>query len=602
MIILAFSFGWQAPIGILFPVIIAGLVLLYLLGVFKVLGKRYVSMGQRALVIGCVLGLLVSWMLYRPPPEVHRVAILPFYQNINTNPPGMGIGIAHTAVDLLRRSLPEGTRVIAFDVVDEIIDKQTVFNHDPARNGSTRNDLGTLHTSLNRESVTDLSAHLGAGYTVYGTYELADSTIILHTYFLNVQDSTEVARDIHIPADRLSDAPLQIVQALTEQYPVFASQDSTRDLVNHLPSEQAFANYSKGQELLLVGQLYSKEKSSPDSSALDHLDIYWDAYNAFTKALEADSTYALAHYGMAKVYKAWQQRGFKFKDQNAVMRQKVIERAKTALILNPHLNEAYRLMASVYKDQKQWEELSIVLKQAIAADPSEPYNYVGLIKLLPERFQDLGFKDEAELCERAAYLNPDAILLWTSLVDGYIEAGKLRNARLFAEDALEKAPGNIKLLEAAGIAYHYAGEPYSSIEVYEQAIEKEPFKEELYFGLATAYSIISDHPKAIETYVKGIEKLPDNATLYYNLGVLYQRIGDWEKSVPWFERAIVRNHVDAHFYMARWYEKQGNRQKAIEHWEQRILKGNPNEKWTQDAIRRLKVLSPSAVYSIGVSR
>ena len=97
--------------------------------------------------------------------------------------------------------------------------------------------------------------------------------------------------------------------------------------------------------------------------------------------------------------------------------------------------------------------------------------------------------------------------------------------------------------------------------------------------------------------------MEEQADLYYSLGILYQRHGHWEKAVPYFEQAIeVGNHVDAHFYMARWYEKQGDRQKATELWQQRILLGDPHEKWTKKAMTQLRLLSPSAVPAIGVNQ
>ena len=562
---LALSLGWMPPIGTLLTILIAGFILLSLLRYIGLINTRYVSVGRRALIIGCLTGVFIIWLMYRPPVQVHRLALFPLQPaSASTQPEGLGIGVAHTAVDLLRLSLPSGTRVSPIDAVEQAVGRLPV---------------------IDRASVLENSARLGVRYAVFGEYDRADSMVILRAHFLDMQDSTDVIREIRIVHDRLSEAPVRLIHAITRQFPVFMTQDSTLNLSLYVPSSEVFVLYCRGQAMLHT-------RTS---------DGNWQASEAFHAALAIDSTYALPHYGLARVYNAWRRPGFKNLGRNAAMRRKAIERAKTAVIMNPRLNEAYRVMADIYMNQKQWKNMGIALKQAIAADPLEPLNYVALSHMRPDRFQDMGYRDEAELCEQAVRLNPDSIILWVHLVNGYIEAGKLRDARIFAEEALALAPASVEMLEAMGIAYNYAMEPYSAIEIFQRAIELDPYDQELYYGLATAYSISLNDRGAIETYEKGIVVLPDNADLYYNLGVLYQRIGEWEQAISWFERAIeVGNHTDAHFYMARWYEKQGNRQKAVEHWRQRILLGEPTEEWTREAIRRLKILSPSTLPAIGV--
>lgn len=567
MTLLVLSLGWKPPIGLLLVILIIGFCLLSLIRAFGLIPSRYVSVGRRALIIGCVGGLAVVWLMYRPPPTVHRVAVFPFQPSAAaSSSDGLGFGIAHTAVDLLRLALPPDARVTPMDAIDRSMEGQS---------------------DINRTFALKAGPRLGVRYAVFGAYDRADSVVILHARFLDVQDSTEVKEEIRVAQGRLADAPVQLIQALIRHFPVFAGPDSTLHPAALVPSSPALEQYGFGQAAYRTGTF----------------EGYWAASEAYRRALETDSTCALAHYGMAQVHKAWQRRGFKYQDQNAVMRLKAIERAKIAVILNPRLNEAYRLIADIYQERKQWDDMSATLKRAIAADPQEPLNYVMLAEVLPERFQDTGFRNQAELCEQAVHLNPESLLMWVALVNGYIQAGKLQDARFFAEEALALAPQDVDLLEATGIAYNYAQEPFQAIEVYKQAIALEPRRQSLYYGLATAYSMIANHDAAIKTYEQGMVNMPDNGDLCYNLGVLYQRIGKWEQSIPWFEKAVqIDNHVDAHFYLARWYEKQGNRQMAIEEWKQRIELGDPSEEWTRDAIRRLNILSPSALPAVGVSR
>ena len=121
--LLALSLGWKPPIGVLLTILIVGTILLFLLRYFGLINTRYVSVGLRALFIGCFVGVFIIWLTYRPPARAHRLALFPLQPaSASTQPEGLGFGVTHTAVDLLRLSLPSGTRVSPIDAVEQAID------------------------------------------------------------------------------------------------------------------------------------------------------------------------------------------------------------------------------------------------------------------------------------------------------------------------------------------------------------------------------------------------------------------------------------------------------------------------------------------------
>jgi tetratricopeptide (TPR) repeat protein len=565
MVPLAITLQWTLPFTNVLMLLIVGFILLAVLRGLNLIPRRYAMVGRRALVIGCIAGTLVMWLTHPPTEQVHRLAILPALPGTAVDAPaGFGYGLAHLTVDLLRDALPKNSRITPIDIVSSVIEKKQP-------------------TDLN--AVLKVCADVGARYAVFGTYNQdQDSTVVLQMYFVTVGDSTVTTQPFRIHPDSLSFTPVRLAGAIQQHFSSFA--DLTLPQKKNLAPD-AFVWYCQGQAMY--------QRHTPEG--------YWDAAEAYRNAMAHDSTSAWPYFGLAQVYQKWKRAEYTFQTENAAMRRKAIAHSRTALLLQPGLTEAYRIMASTYQALRRWEEQSISLKQAIAADPADPWNFAALSHIRPERFEDMGFDNEARVGEKAVQLNTDAVLLHTRLIRSYLSAGELYDALDFAKQAFDANADLYDVLLAAGKAYEYNARPHNAIDMYTRAIALDPKNQSAYIGLADAYSLKGDSEKAVETYESAIRRLPQHADLYYSLAILHQRHGHWEKAVPYFEQAIeVDQHVDSYFYMARWYEKQGDRQKATEFWQQRILRGDPREEWTRKAMTQLRLLSPSAVPTIGVNQ
>jgi len=559
----ALSLQWKLPVGVFLTLLILGLLILFLLRFFSVVPDRYIRVGMKALIGGCLLGLGLSWVLHRPPPLVHRLAIFPPGPvSAEDRHAGLGYGLAHLATDLLRKNLPENVRITPFDIVESVSPDTTML------------DAGSLRR---------VCAQVGAQYAVTGTWHIdTDSAWIFQARFFNFLDGEEARQDFRFAADSLAYAPYALNQAVRQHMPVLGAVSPERPTF----SSAMFAHYSRGQALFRLGTS----------------DGFWEASEAYRAVLTIDSTWAWPYYGLAQVYQAWQRPGAPNRIDNDVMNRKAVEYGKTALALHPRFAEAYRLTAFAYRAVREWDAESLALKQAIGMDPQDPWNYTELAQVRRERFQDFGFADEGKLCEQAIRLNPEALRLRVRLIYGYISAGNLLDAFTFAEEALALSPDDVDMLLATGEACLYYGRARQAVEVYTRALELAPDNYRTYIGTANAYSMQGQSDHAIETYERGIRTLPQRSELYYNLGVLHQRHGHWDKALPFFEQAIaIDDHVNSHYYLAKWFEKQGDRENAVKHWKQRVESGDPYEQWTKEAAQHLHALSTSALPSIGVS-
>jgi Flp pilus assembly protein TadD len=82
------------------------------------------------------------------------------------------------------------------------------------------------------------------------------------------------------------------------------------------------------------------------------------------------------------------------------------------------------------------------------------------------------------------------------------------------------------------------------------------------------------------------------AAAYNNLGIIYEQEGKLNKAEEMYIRAITvdSGYVPAYSNLALFNEDKGDKKKALEYWRKRVLYGDPNDEWTQEALQRLKSL------------
>ncbi|MEE2992676.1 MAG: hypothetical protein VX603_05835, partial [Gemmatimonadota bacterium] len=95
MVPMVITLQWNLPFTGVMMLLIVGFILLAVLRALNLIPPRYTVVGRRALVIGCIAGTLVMWLSYQPPPQIHRLAILPALPSTATDTPaGFGYGLA----------------------------------------------------------------------------------------------------------------------------------------------------------------------------------------------------------------------------------------------------------------------------------------------------------------------------------------------------------------------------------------------------------------------------------------------------------------------------------------------------------------------------
>jgi len=103
----------------------------------------------------------------------------------------------------------------------------------------------------------------------------------------------------------------------------------------------------------------------------------------------------------------------------------------------------------------------------------------------------------------------------------------------------------------------------------------------------------SNTKAAAEYFLKAVELDNQFSAAYNNLGIIYEKEGKSNKAEEMYIKAINidAQYAPAYSNLALLNEERGNTKKALEYWRKRVLYGDPNDEWTQEATERLRSLA-----------
>ena len=148
--------------------------------------------------------------------------------------------------------------------------------------------------------------------------------------------------------------------------------------------------------------------------------------------------------------------------------------------------------------------------------------------------------------------DPGAAFLAEELTDLYIQAGRLRDAVVEAEQMLARDPGNVEAHRILGRIYsRMIGDPAQgrldegmlrrAIEQFQKVTEKDPSDAEAFVTLGRLYRLAQNSVEAEKAFQKALELDPDNEYALHGLALLYSDLGDTKTAVQMWERLAQRN-------------------------------------------------------------
>ncbi|MFQ6081841.1 MAG: protein kinase [Candidatus Aminicenantia bacterium] len=332
------------------------------------------------------------------------------------------------------------------------------------------------------------------------------------------------------------------------------------------------------------------------------------AISLFKRAIDKDSSYALAYAGLGEAY--W--RKYKLtKDPNWVkIAQSYCNRAiqlseslapvhvtlgiiyrdtgryedaikefQQALLLDPVNSDAHRELASAYEKLGKLEKAEATYKKAIELRPSywAGYSYLGVFYYFQGRYT------EAEkMFLKVTELTPDNIRGYNLLGAVYLQMGRIDLATAMLKKSLAIKPDAVTYSNL-GTLYFYQRRYADATAMYEEAIKLGENRYTIWGNLADTYRYMPGYSekereayqRAIQLAEKELEINPKDAHLHGNLAFYYAILGNHKNALTKISKArkLAPNDVWVLRKCVQVFELANQRDQALQALEEFIKRG-----------------------------
>ncbi len=331
--------------------------------------------------------------------------------------------------------------------------------------------------------------------------------------------------------------------------------------------------------------------------SVENLDA---AINLFERAIEQDTSYALAFAGLGEAYWQkyksskeilWVEKALKQCEKAITLNQQLapvkvtqgiihagtgryenaIADFKAALNIEPKSASAYRGLGRAYESKEMLEEAELTYRKAIEMKPSywAGYNALGGFYSRHSRYEDA-----ISQYLQVTNLTPDNYRGYNHLGANYYYLKRWKDAREMFERSLA-----IKATYGAasnlGSLYYIEGRFADAARTYESALELNEHNYVVWGNLASAYYWAPGmRDKAQETYERAIRMAleqhkvnPNNPDVVSNLAEYYAMTGEVTKALSYINQALEMSpkDVEVMYRAGAAYEQLGVRDKAL-HW------------------------------------
>lgn len=297
----------------------------------------------------------------------------------------------------------------------------------------------------------------------------------------------------------------------------------------------------------------------------DQVDNIHTAIEFFTRAIDADPQYALAHAALGEAY---------LRLYNATRDVKWFEPAlascRQAVTLDSLLAPGHITMGLILTESGQHAQALREFEKALRLEPKNDDAYRGKAKALMGQ----GKLPEAEaIYKEAIAMKPDYWGGYNDLGVFYSRHARYEEAIGQFKQVIELTPLNAKGYRNLGAMYFYLERRQEAIQAFRQALDIKP-DYSLYSNMATLYYAEKQYAEAARMYEKALELSGSDYRVWSYLGSSYKysRPPQPEKSLQAYQRAkelaearLAINPTDATIIvsLAAYHQELGDRDKAL---------------------------------------
>jgi eukaryotic-like serine/threonine-protein kinase len=235
------------------------------------------------------------------------------------------------------------------------------------------------------------------------------------------------------------------------------------------------------------------------------------------------------------------------------------------------------------EDLKRSQAAVSFFREAIKKDPNFALAYAGLADASMGMYRttkdSLWPQKALGAAQQAKQLNDELAEVHFSLGSIYNDTGKVAEAIIELDRALQLAPNSDEGCRRLGDAYLANGQKEEALKAYQKAIDVSPYYWRNYESLGEVYFQSGEYEKALSAFRRVTELEPDNSFGYQDIGAVYFRQGKYSDCLPVFRKAVelsphyisYSNMGTTYFYLKRYDE-------AVEMFE-KAVQLNPNEQF-----------------------
>jgi serine/threonine-protein kinase len=288
------------------------------------------------------------------------------------------------------------------------------------------------------------------------------------------------------------------------------------------------------------------------------------AIGLFERALEEDSTYGLAHAGLAEAY--WR----KYTGSNdAQWVEKAVYHGDRALDLDEMLAPAHVMLGTTHFEMGRYEAALEAFQHALEIDPVSVEAYRGRARAYEAQGR---LEDAEETLKNAISLRPSYWAGYNALGAFYRRQGRYDEAIEQFKIVTALTPENAWGFQNLGSVYFALGREAEAVEMFEQSLHIQP-DYRVFSNLATYYFYKGEYATAAQMYEKALEMEELDYKVWGYLAESYYWAPDMrEKAAPHFRRAIEMaqkllalnpNDPDVLWRLASYYARTGERAEAL---------------------------------------
>ncbi len=273
-----------------------------------------------------------------------------------------------------------------------------------------------------------------------------------------------------------------------------SSSDQKRITTRGTTASAAYDEYLQG-----LGYLENYQKK-------ENID---QAIGAFNRALQHDSSYALAYAGLGEGY--WN----KYREQkDASAISDATLACQRALAIDADLVEGHRCLGEVFSSTGKYSEAAQQLEMAVKNRPTDDQ----AVRALGKAYERLKEFPKAEATyQRAIDLRPHYWAGYSWLGTFYFQRGQYAKALQAFQRIIAIAPENYRGYNNAGGVYILQGNFGKAIDHFEQSVRIRP-SYAAYSNLGTAYFFQRRFPDAVGAYSQAIKLNDRDYVSWGNLG------------------------------------------------------------------------------------